>query len=120
MGFAVVHQGGTKDNEYQAYARLLSRQLLQRGISLDKLPRVKESEGKSWLYVWDNKDEASAFAEELKKLTGDSHWHVTLVKAQPSLGPLRPLEINVGRQHDGWTFALEPLTRKAVQTRFPN
>jgi hypothetical protein len=42
MPFTVVHQGGTKDNEYHAYARLLSQQLLKRGVSLDYVPRVKE------------------------------------------------------------------------------
>src|SRR6476646_7355493 len=101
MGFIVAHDGGTTDREYQAYVRLLSRQLLQRGVSLDILPRVRE-EGtdKAWLYVWDTRAEASDFAEELKKQTKDPDWLVKAVKASPSLGPLRPLEINVGRQGD--------------------
>ena len=63
--------------------------------------------------------ERTRFAEELKTETGDSGWFVQPVRAEPSLGPLRPLDINVGRQQDGWTFALEPLTRKAIQIKFP-
>src|SRR5262249_2989848 len=72
-----------------------------------------------WLYVWDSEQEASAFAEELKKQTRDRQWFVRPVNGKPSLGPLRPLEINVGHQGDGWTFGLEPLTRKAIEARFP-
>jgi hypothetical protein len=120
MGFAVAHEGGTKDKEYQAYARLLSRQLLQRGVSLDNLPRVPaDGSPYFWLYVWDNEPEAAAFAKELKKQTRDAHWLIQPVKAKPSMGPLRPLQIHVGRQGDGWVFGLEPLTKIAIQTKFP-
>jgi len=120
MGFTVLHDGKTRDGEYQTYDRLLSRQLLKRGLNLDNLPRVRE-EGSSngWLYVWESEADASAFAEDLKKETRDRRWRVQPVSAKPSLGPIRPLQINVGRQADGWVFALEPLTRKALETRFP-
>src|SRR5262245_49923548 len=120
MPFTVVRQGGTKDDEYQTYARLLSRQLLERGVSLDSLPRVRGGgTGNVWLYVWESEDEASAFAAELTKRPRDAHWRGQPVEAKPALGPLRPLEIDVGRQQDGWAFGLEPLTRTAIQVRFP-
>jgi hypothetical protein len=117
--FTVVHQGQAKDSEYEDYTRLLSRQLLERGVKLDNVPRIKENSGKGWLYVWENEDQASAFAEELKKSTRDAHWHVQPVKTKPSLGPLRPLQINVSRYPDGWAFGWDPLTRKAIQIRYP-
>jgi hypothetical protein len=120
MGFAVAHEGGTKDQEYQTYVRLLSRKLLKSGVALENLPRVRDDgTADSWLYVWDDEADASAFANELKKQTGDRKWFVRPVRARPSLGPLRPLEISVGRQRDGWTFALEPFTRRTIQTKFP-
>jgi hypothetical protein len=120
MPFTVVHQGGTKDNEYRAYARLLSRQLLNRGISVDKVPRIRQNgSGNGWLYVWDSEDEAAAFSEELKKRTRDTQWQVQMVKATPSLGPLHPLQIDVGRWPNRWVFVLDPLTRMAIETRFP-
>src|SRR5262249_8117874 len=120
MGFTVAHEGGTKANEYQAYVRLLSRELLKLGVSLDNLPRIRE-EGtdNAWLYVWEDEDGAEAFAKELQKQTGDSPGHGWRVTAKPSLGPLPPLEINAARQQDGWVFALEPLTRKAIQIKYP-
>jgi hypothetical protein len=120
MGFTVYHQGGTKDGEYRTYVRLLSRELLRRRVNFDAVPRVRE-EGttNAWLYVWDTEAAASAFADELKRQTRDSGWTVRPVKTPPSLGPLRPLEIDVGRQGDGWVFALETFTRKALQMRFP-
>ena len=38
MGFTVTYQGGTKDVEFEAYARLLR----QKGVDLAKLSRVPE------------------------------------------------------------------------------
>lgn len=40
----------------------------------------------------------------------------------PPAGPLArrlPWQISVGRQRDGWVFALEPLTKAEIQRRFP-
>jgi hypothetical protein len=93
---------------------------LKRGLELDRVPRVRGNGADNpWLYVWDKKEEASAFADEVKKETGDSHWVVEAVRSEPSLGPLRPLEIDVGQQPDGWVFELEPLTWRALQVKFP-
>jgi hypothetical protein len=117
MPFTVAHQGGTKDGQYRDYLLLLSRQLLHRGVPLDSVPRVPE--GKNWLYVWESKEEATAFAEALKKETRDRRWHVQPVNGTPSVGPLQPLEIEISCQGDGWIFGLGPLMEKALQARFP-
>jgi hypothetical protein len=116
VGFTVTREGGTKDAEFQAYARLL-RQL---GKDLGKLPRVPEpGTGRRWLYVWNTKEEAGVFADELKKRTGDSAWEVVDVNAAASEGPLGPILSQMTRQADGLTFALHPLSRALIRSAFP-
>jgi hypothetical protein len=120
MPFTVVYQGGTKPKEHQSYIRLLSRRLRDRGIGLDRVPRVPAADnGQAWLYVWDSEEEAAAFAKELKRETRDTHWRVEPVKGKPSMGPLHPLDVEITCHGDGWTFGLEPLTELALQERFP-
>src|SRR5205823_4228495 len=115
MSFTVSRQGGTKDIEFEAYARLLR----QKGADLAKLQRVPEpGTGRRWLSVWNSQADAQAFADELKERTRDPAWEVIEVSAPASEGPLGPLEIQVGRQSNGWTFALHPLTRQMVQQIF--
>ncbi len=116
MGFTVTHQGGTKDLEFEAYARLLR----QKGVDLAKLSRVPEpGDSRRWLYFWDDEADARAFADELKRRTRDSAWGVVKVNAPPSEGPLGPVEIEVGRQSNGWTFILHPFSRHMLQEIFP-
>ena len=64
--------------------------------------------------------DAQAFADELKKRTRDNAWEVVHLDAPPSEGPLGPVEIQVGRQSDGWTFTLHPFSRQMLQDVFPN
>ena len=117
MGFTVTRQGGTKDVEFEAYARLLR----QKGVDLAKLSRVPEpGTGRRWLYIWNVEAEARAFADELKKRTRDNAWEVVQVDGPPSEGPLGPVEIQVGRQSDGWTFILHPFSRQMLLEVFPN
>jgi hypothetical protein len=116
MGFTVTRQGGTKDVEFEAYARLLR----QKGLDLAKLRRTPEpGTGRRWLHVWNSREEAQAFADELKNRTRDDAWEVVEVNGTASEGPLGPVEIQVGRQSNGWTFALHPLSRQMVQQVFP-
>lgn len=116
MGFTVTREGGTKDAEFEAYARLLR----QKGVDLANLPRVREpGTGRRWLYVWHDEADARAFADELKKRTRDAAWEVLPVDAPASRGPLGPIEIQVGRQSTGWTFALHPFSRQMIQKLFP-
>lgn len=117
MGFTVAHVGGTKDVEFEAYARLLR----QKGIDLANLQRVPEpGTNRRWLYVWSLQADAQAFADELKKRTRDDDWQVLPVDAAPSEGPLGPVEIQVARQSNGWTFALHPFSRQMLQKIFPH
>ena len=117
MGFTVAHEGGTRDAEFEAYARLLR----QRGVDLGRVPRTPEpGTGRRWLYVWPTEVEARTFADELKKRTGDPDWRVVPVEAPPSEGPLGPVEIRAGRRSDGWAFALHPLSRAMIHSVFPD
>jgi hypothetical protein len=116
MSFTVNHPGGTNDAEFQAYARLLRQQ----GVNLGQAPRVWGPTGeRRWLYVWDSRDRAQAFADELKEQTDDPAWRVVEVNSPPSEGPLGPIVIQLVRQADGLTFALHPLSRALIRSAFP-
>jgi hypothetical protein len=116
MGFTVARRGGTKDVEFAAYARLLRR----RGVILSRIPRTLEpGTGRRWLYVWDNRAEAEAFAGEMKKETRDEAWYVQEVNGPPSEGPLGPIEIQIARQSGALLFAMHPFSRRMVQALYP-
>jgi hypothetical protein len=118
MGFTVSRKdGATKDAEFEAYTRLLRQQ----GIDLGKLPRAPEpGTGRRWLYVWDSREKAQEFAEELKKRTRDDAWTVSDVTASPSEGPMGPIIIQVGRRANGLVFGLHPLSRAMIHSVFPD
>lgn len=117
MPFTVSRtDGGAKDAEFEAYARLLRQQ----GVDLGKLPRAPEPEtGRRWLYVWQNQEDAEAFAKELNKRTRDSHWAVIAVESPPSEGPMGPIIAQVGRRSTGLVFELHPLSRTMIQSAYP-
>jgi hypothetical protein len=117
MAFTVNRtDGGTKDAEFEAYARLLRQQ----GVDLGKLPRAPEpGTGRRWLYVWQNQEDADAFANELRKRTRDNHWAVVEVEAPPSEGPMGPIIVQVGRRSTGLVFELHPLSRAMIQSADP-
>jgi len=118
MGFTVGRNDGfAKDAEFEAYARLLRQQ----GVDLGKLPRAPEpGTGRRWLYVWDSRERAQAFADELKKRTRDNAWVVLEVAAPPSEGPLGPIIVQVGRRANGLVFGLHPLSRTMILSAFPD
>jgi len=117
MAFTVHRNDGmTKDAEFEAYARLLR----QHGVDLGKLPRAPEpGTRRRWLYVWDSREKAQAFADELRKRTRDNAWIVVEVEAPPSEGPMGPIIIQVGRRANGLVFGLHPLSRAMIQSAFP-
>lgn len=117
MAFTVSrNDAGTKDAEFEAYARLLR----QRGVDLGKLHRAPEpGTGRRWLYVWDSQDKAQDFADELKRRTRDNAWVVIPVDAPPSEGPMGPIIVQVGRRASGLVFGLHPLSRAMIQSALP-
>jgi hypothetical protein len=118
MAFTVSRNGGgTRDAEFEAYARLLRQQ----GVDLGRLPRVPEpGTARRWLYVWDSRDKAQAFADELTKRTRDNAWAVIEVAAPPSEGPMGPILVQVGRRANGLVFGLHPLSRAMIRSAFPD
>ena len=118
MAFTVSrNDGASKDSEFEAYARLLRQQ----GVDLGKLPRAPEpGTGRRWLYVWDSRNKAEAFADELKRRTSDNAWVVVEVDAPPSEGPMGPIIVQVGRRATGLAFGLHPLSRAMVRSAFPD
>jgi hypothetical protein len=118
MAFTVRHGDGVNNNaEFEAYARLLRQQ----GVDLGRLPRAPEpGTGRRWLYVWDARPKAEAFADELKKRTRDDAWNVVEVAARPSEGPMGPVVIQVGRRANGLVLGLPPLSRTLIHSAFPN
>ncbi|HVA50464.1 MAG TPA: hypothetical protein VNH11_29215 [Pirellulales bacterium] len=100
-------------------ARLVSVELLKQGVSLERVPRVRpEGRQNGWLYVWQSRDDAAGAAEQLARRTG-GRWEVRPTDAEPSLGPLRWIEIDANLESDGWVFALDTITRMMVRQRFP-
>ncbi len=121
MSFTVAHHGGTKDLEFEAYVRLLAKH----GVKVDQLERVPEpGTQKRWLYVWPQKKDAETFRDELIKTTRDKGWYVhelnSAEQMQVTEGPLGPISIYVGIQHDGRTFALHPQSRAVIRNKYPH
>lgn len=118
MAFTVSRDDGwTKDAEFKAYARLLRQQ----GVDLGKLPRAPEpGTGRRWLYVWDSREKAQEFADELKRRTRDNAWIVVEVDAPATEGPMGPIIVQVGRRANGLVFGLHPLSRTTIQSAFPD
>jgi hypothetical protein len=118
MGFTVTRPGGTKDAEFEAYARLLR----QRGKDLGNLPRVPDPEDpkRHWVYVWDTLEEAQRFADELKEQTGENGWRVEPTGVAPSNGPFGPLLIQLARRSDGLILGLHPLSLAMIREAFPD
>jgi hypothetical protein len=69
--------------------------------------------------VWDARDKASAFAEELRRRTGDKGWEVLPVNGPRSEGPMGPLLIQLARRGEGLIFTLHPLGRVLVASAYP-
>jgi hypothetical protein len=111
------NDGMTKDAEFEAYARLLRQQ----GVDLGKLPRAPDpGTGRRWLYVWESREKAQAFADELKKRTRDNAWVVVEVAAPPSEGPMGPIIVQVGRRASGLVFGLHPLSQTMIRSAYPH
>jgi hypothetical protein len=120
MGYTVVHPGELSARADDNYLVLVSRMLYKRGVPFDHVPRTPDIRPSDhWLYVWDSEDEARAFAEQIRETTEDPTWEVRPVPGPPSMGPLRPIDIRVGREVDAWTFGLDSLVTRAIQLRFP-
>ncbi|MGH7172130.1 MAG: hypothetical protein ACRELG_17790 [Gemmataceae bacterium] len=117
MTFTVNRNDGmTNDAEFEAYTRLLRQQ----GVDLGRLPRAPEpGTGRRWLYVWDARQKAQAFADELNNRARKDVWVVVEVKAPPSEGPIGPIIIQVARRANGLAFGLPPLSRTMILSAFP-
>ncbi len=116
MGFTVYRPGGITELLFEKYARLLR----QTKNDLGKLPRVPEPGiGRHWLRYWNTREEAQAFADEMKKRMGSPGWEVAEVEGPPSEGPLGPVRIEMLRQGDGVTFAVPPLSQAVIDSAFP-
>ena len=118
MGFTVTRPVGTKDAEFEAYARLLRQQ----GKDLGNLPRVPDPENprRRWVYVWNTQEEAHRFVEELQEQTGDNGWRVVPTAAPPSNGPFGPVLFQLARRSDGSVLALHPLSLAMIREAFPD
>ncbi len=117
MAFTVGLPGGTRDYEYEAYVRLLEKD----GVNVAETQRVADpATGNRWLHAWEKKDEAELFAAQLKAETENPDWQVyDLPGVAPSVGPLGPVVILVGRQSDGFSYSLSYSSQKLIRKKFP-
>jgi hypothetical protein len=118
MGFTVTRPGGTKDAEFEEYARLLRQQ----GKELGNLPRVPDPENpkRRWVYLWNTQDEAQQFADELNEQSRYDGWRVMPTTASPSNGPFGPVLLQLGRRSDGLVLTLHPLSLAMIREAFPD
>lgn len=117
MAYTVARKGGASHHQFETYDRLLRQQ----GVDIARMPRAPDPESpERWLYVWDRDDEAQAFAQELRKRSGDENWQVLEVNGETSEGPLGPILIQVDRQSNGWVFAIHPLSRVMLRSFYPD
>ena len=118
--FTVTKPGGTKDYEFEAYTRLLE----EIGVDVANVPRVPEPEtGKRWLYTWQRKEEAEAFARELTLRTRDGSWRVFPFKIEDEArGPVAPLDIYQVRtaEDQGVMYYLAPASRERIIKAYPH
>ena len=118
MGFTVTRAAGTKDAEFEAYARLLR----QSGKNLGNLPRIPDPENpqRRWVHVWNTQEEAQQFVDDLLDQTGENGWHVQPTAATPSNGPFGPVLIQLARRYDGSVLVVHPLSLAMIREAFPN
>jgi hypothetical protein len=121
--FTEVHADGViEDSEDREYESLLNRHLLKKNMNLAQVPRVEQpGTGARWLYVWPEEREARDFAARLNKQTKTSAWIIRPLPegTRPSIGPLRPVEIQVSYHRSRYVFALAPWSYLAIQGLFP-
>jgi hypothetical protein len=122
MVYTVTKPGGTRDQEFEAYTRLLENVR----IDVANAPRVPEpGTERRWLYAWKKKAEAEAFAAELRRRTGDASWVVYDFEIDAEEhGPVAPLEVAAVPEEGGYLYYLTPASRERVVdahrgTRFP-
>lgn len=120
MPFTVVRQPKKAASEFEDDdAKLVGIQLLNQGVPLDRVPRVRPPHGQNgWLYVWQSREDAENAAQQLARRTRD-RWHVCETDQRPSLGPLLWLRMTVTEESDALLFALDPITEWMVEQRFP-
>lgn len=117
MGFTVTRPAGARDAEFEAYIRLLRQQ----GKDLGNLPRIPDPANprRRWVYVWNTREEAQQFADDLKEQTGDNGWHVEPTAVPPSNGPFGPVLMQLARRSDGSVLTLYPLSLAMIREAFP-
>jgi hypothetical protein len=121
MGYIVTAEGPMDDLDYQSYLAALTSTLLRRGTPPERVPRVLENgTPERWVYVWDDEAEARAFVEQLRERFDGPPWQVREAHEQPSVGPLAPLQLNVGPLATGWAFELDVMSRAALKRRYPH
>lgn len=115
--YTVTVPVGTRDAEFEAYARLLAEQ----GIDVSNVPRTQGPGTQNrWLYVWNTRAEAEQFRKELVKRTRQRDWYVREFDTdEVPRGPFEPLTIYVGRQADGFTYKLHPNSKELIRKKFP-
>src|SRR6266511_3475684 len=118
MPYTVTREGGIGEYELDAYVRQLTRW----GISLGRAPRAPDPQtGRRWLPVWEERETADKFVQELRAEEDYDDWRIEKVPASAvSEGALGPLDVYVGRDAAGLTYALHPNSRTLVRQRFPH
>ena len=117
MAYTVFFPGGNNDSEFQAYVRLLR----QNGVDIGNAPRIPDPETQNkWLYVWNSKEEAESFRNDLAEITGKQDWLVHETNAQPSDGPLGPIILLLTRSAAEFIFSMHALSRAMIKSAFPH
>jgi hypothetical protein len=117
--FTVAKPGGSKDHEFVAYTRLLE----EIGVDVANVPRVPEpGTGRRWLYTWRRREQAEAFARELRLRTRDGSWYVYPFQVEDEAhGPVAPLDIYEAQNADSsFKYYFAPASRERIIRAYPH
>jgi hypothetical protein len=100
-----------------------STELLRQGLVTEQRPS-EEMFGRKWLHIWESREQAEQAASHLREVTRNPAWEVYDLSTPHLLsgarnGQVGPVEILVGRQSHGRTYALHPHSVKLIHQHFP-
>ncbi|MBY0229397.1 MAG: hypothetical protein K2W96_08975 [Gemmataceae bacterium] len=76
--------------------------------------------GGRWVPAWRTEAEAEAVVRAVRELTEEDGYRVIAVPdAEPTIGPLGPVDMRVFRRSDGWVYGIDHQSRFLIRKAYP-